>query len=165
MPCKRKIIKKFYYFSKKNSWNWVRSTNDILLSLIKANYFSGDFVKNAQGHTQTLYKAILSQVTNGDKLISTILDKSVERGGDEDTNSPNSYLQINFSSLVSSKRPTTQVIKDMINFKSTATRALITHPVIQTFLTLKWRKRKKIFMLNFLIYLLFLIVYSCFLGK
>ena len=62
-------------------------------------------------------------------------------------------------------RQSSQVIKDMIDFKSSATRALLTHPVIEAFLNYKWQKSKKFFMLNFIIYLLFLITYSVFLGK
>ena len=131
----------------------------------------GDWCKNGPNHPKsiTLYKAILSYATNGDKLITRILDKSVERGGNEDLNSQESFLRVSFTSLGSSKNTnkhqSSQVIKDMIDFKTPATRALLTHPVIETFLNHRWRKWKKFFMVNFIIYLLYLMTYSVFLGK
>ncbi len=125
----------------------------------------GDLCKIANGKVVTVYKGILSHVTNGDQLISDLLDQSVQRGGAVDVNSINSYISINFRPLLSSKRTSSQVIRDMINYKSPATRALLTHPVIETFLNIKWNRWKRIFLFQFIVYLLFLVVYSVFLGK
>ena len=68
----------------------------------------GDWCKNGKEHPKsiTLYKAILKYATNGDKLITRILDDCVERGGNEDINSQDSYLRVNFACLgASSKDP------------------------------------------------------------
>jgi hypothetical protein len=53
----------------------------------------------------------------------------------------------------------------MIDYKTPMTRALLTHPVIETFLNIKWQKVKKYFFLNFLLYLSFLLMYSLFLAN
>jgi len=147
-----------------------KSHKEILEFLKNKQLQLGDWCKNGKDHpkTVTLYKAILSYATNGDKLITCILDECVERGGSDDINSHESFLRVSFTSLGSSKKPTrqsSQVIKDMIDFKSSATRALLTHPVIEAFLNYKWQKSKKFFMLNFIIYLLFLVTYSVFLAN
>ena len=78
------------------------------LTLATSLNFLGDWCKNGKDHpkTVTLYKAILSYATNGDKLITCILDECVERGGNDDINSHESYLRVSFTSLGSSKKPT-----------------------------------------------------------
>ena len=132
-------------------------------------FIPGDLCKNGKDHPNaiTVYKAILSYTTNGDQLISRILDNCVHRGGHEDINSKDSYLKVNFVTLTSKdpSRKSIQVIKDMTDVKSPATRALLTHPVIETFLNNRWRRWKKYFMGTFIIYMLFLVTYSVFLGK
>ena len=78
------------------------------LILATSLIFLGDWCKNGKDHpkTVTLYKAILSYATNGDKLITCILDECVERGGNDDINSHESFLRVSFTSLGSSKKPT-----------------------------------------------------------
>ena len=144
-----------------------KSHNEILRHLQDNKLHLGDYCKNGPQHTSkmTVYRAILTHATNGDKLITQILNQSVSKEGIEDTS--DSYLKVNFSALYSSgkHRHVSTIIKDMIDFDRPATRALLTHPVIETFLNARWRKWKKLFMINFIIYLLFLITYSVFLGK
>lgn len=162
-----KRIKRYWKYCKRSSLNWVNIRILRFDFQTSKKHILGDLCKNGKDHpySVTVYKAILSHATNGDKLISTILDQSVQRAGDANPNSADSYLNINFARLISSRKPNVQVIKDMIDLKTPATRALLTHPVIETYLSIKWRKWKKLFLVQFLIYLLFLIVYSAFLGK
>lgn len=51
----------------------------------------------------------------------------------------------------------------MLSFREEA-RSVLMHPVIETFLDIKWRKIRKFFFLNFAVYLIFLITYSLLLG-
>lgn len=57
------------------------------------------------------------------------------------------------------------IIKDFLDVTDTRARKILTHPVIQTFLEVKWMKIRKFFFLNFLTYLLFLVTYSMYLGN
>ena len=57
------------------------------------------------------------------------------------------------------------VLKDMLDFKSTAAREVLFHPVMKTYLDLKWRRVKRYFFFNFSCYVIFLIAYSMFLGN
>jgi hypothetical protein len=114
----------------------------------------------------TIYGAILQHATNGDQLIIHKLDESVSRGGNMDINSSDSNITVDLGPLISKNlSKQTSIIKDMIDFKTPTTRALLTHPVIETFLDIKWRRVKKYFLTNFLLYLSFLLTYSLFLGN
>ena len=58
------------------------------------------------------------------------------------------------------------VLKDMLDFKeSTAAREVLFHPVMKTYLDLKWRTVKRYFFFNFSCYVIFLVAYSLFLGN
>ena len=58
------------------------------------------------------------------------------------------------------------VLKDMLDFKeSTAAREVLFHPVMKTYLDLKWRTVKRYFFFNFACYVIFLLTYSLFLGN
>ena len=52
----------------------------------------------------------------------------------------------------------------MLSFRDHA-RTVLTHPVIETFLDIKWKKIRKFFFINFAVYFLFLVTYSLLLGK
>ncbi len=127
-------------------------------------FYSGDLCQCQNKNIFTVYGALLNYATNGDQIIIQKLDESVSSGG-EDANSKESHIRVDLDPLISKTVPDqTDIIRDMINFKSPATRALLTHPVIETFLNVKWRKIRKYFFVNFLTYILFLIFYSLFLG-
>ena len=89
------------------------------------------------------------------------------QGGNEDVNHIDSHLRIDFGIFQSKKnfRRANIVIKDLIDFKTKSTRALLSHPVIESFINFRWTKWKKYFMVNFVVYLLFLTMYSMFLGN
>ena len=57
------------------------------------------------------------------------------------------------------------VLKDMLDFKETAAREVLFHPVMKTYLDLKWRTVKRYFFFNFACYVIFLLTYSLFLGN
>ena len=115
----------------------------------------------------TVYRAILTEATNGNKLVNYLLDQSVSQGGHEDPNHVDSHLKIDFGlfQTKNNSKRANMVVKDLIDFKNKSSRALLTHPVIESFINLRWKKWKKYFMVNFVIYLLFLMMYSMFLGK
>jgi hypothetical protein len=53
----------------------------------------------------------------------------------------------------------------MLDFRDSDARELLFHPVMETYLELKWKKVRKFFFFNFASYLIFLIAYSLFLGN
>ena len=54
----------------------------------------------------------------------------------------------------------------MLDFKSSsAAREVLFHPVMKTYLDLKWRSVKRYFFFNFACYFIFLVTYSLFLGN
>jgi hypothetical protein len=57
------------------------------------------------------------------------------------------------------------MLEDLLEFRDTAAKNLLTHPVMETFLEVKWRKVQRLFFFSFLLYFLFVLSYSIFLGN
>ena len=126
----------------------------------------GDLCRNGKStKIVTVYRAILTETTNGNKLVKRLLDQSVSQVGNN-FNHAESHLQIDLGIFLSKKneRRANLVVKDLINFRSKTSKALLTHPVIESFINVRWKKWKRYFLGNFVIYFLFLIMYSSFLG-
>ena len=114
---------------------------------------------------RTLFHTLLSNATNGDKILAHKLDECVTLKG-KDENDPDAALQVDLTPLLEGKSANQiNIIKDMLDFKNTPARELLLHPVVQTFLEVKWRKIRKVFMVNFLVYALFLLSYSIYLAN
>ena len=97
----------------------------------------------------TVYSAILHEATNGDQIIIHKLNESVSYGGNPDTNSKESYISVDLKTLIPKKdKHTSFIVKDMISNQTPATRAILSHPVIETFLDLKWSSVKYYFLGN-----------------
>ena len=108
---------------------------------------------------------ILKNAINGDKLVSKKLDDCVT-ANKLDTTDPDYRLQIDFSRLTGQEGSiNSDVIRDILSIKHDAAEKLLLHPVTETFVDLKWKSTKKYFFLNFIIYLVFLLSYSLFLGN
>lgn len=140
------------------------SNHDEILERLE-NVHLGELCNVGNGRYKTIYHTILSHAVNGDQIIWHKLDQSVTASSDNE-NDASFCINVNLSPLLTdSASSQTDIIKDILEFKTTATRALLTHPVIEAFLDLKWRKISKYVMLNFTIYVLFLLFYSLFLGN
>ena len=61
--------------------------------------------------------------------------------------------------------PQVDIIKDLLDFKNSPAKEVLMHPVIETFLEIKWRRISKIFLINFCLYLFFLVSYSMYLAN
>ncbi len=128
--------------------------------------------------SRTVLNCILENATNGDDLIRRKLDSCVadSRKGSAskgtyalDENDPDYAITVDLNLLMDGNGGENQIgiLKDMLDFKqdSLAARELLFHPVMETYLELKWKKVRRFFFFNFATYLLFLIAYSLFLGN
>ena len=83
-----------------------------------------------------------------------------------DNTDPDYRLQIDFSRLTGQEGSiNSDVIRDILSIKHDAAEKLLLHPVMETFIDLKWKSTKKYFFLNFIIYLVFLLSFSLFLAN
>ena len=83
-----------------------------------------------------------------------------------DNSDPDYQLQIDFSRLSTQEGNTdSAVIKDILSIKHKAAEKLLLHPVIETYIDLKWKRAKKYFFANFITYLVFLLAFSFFLAN
>ena len=128
----------------------------------------GDF----EASDRSLFYTLLSNVTNGNKILEKKLDSCVSTAHNNEDASDYA-LKVDLEPLLGGKKHEStrsmrqvHMIKDMLDFKNnSAAKYLLLHPVIQTFLELKWRRIKFIFIINFIIYLLFLMTYSLYLSN
>ena len=107
----------------------------------------------------------MKNTINGDKIVSQKLDECVTTNN-LDSSDPDYKLQIDFSRLVGQEGSmNSDILRDILCIKHDAAEKLLLHPVLETFVNLKWKKTKKFFFLNFLIYFMFLLSFSLFLGN
>ena len=106
--------------------------------------------------------------TNGDKTVLKKLDECVTSNG-KDVDDGNFDLKVNFSNL-ESKSQTCDVVKDIISilslFESTRVPyAVLLHPVILSYIDIRWNKMRRYIYTNFTLYIFFLLSYSWFLTN
>lgn len=74
--------------------------------------------------------------------------------------------QVNLTPLMEGDNETQiEIVKDMLDLQDTRAKKVLLHPVIETFLEIKWLRIQKIFFVTFLSYLFFLITYSAYLAN
>lgn len=56
------------------------------------------------------------------------------------------------------------LVKDLLNLPRKLTSNILTHPAITTFIERRWARTRPMFILSFVLYLIFLLLYSAFLG-
>lgn len=122
--------------------------------------------KGGKTSTRTVFYSVLKNATNGDKILLEVLDECVSATKDDESD-PEYAVEIDLSPILAGGQDTNQidVIKDMLEFKNTPAKEVLKHPVMETFLDLKWRNIKNLVMINFAIYFIFLVSYSFFLGN
>jgi len=126
----------------------------------------GDLTKSpADGNDRTVFYSLLSNATNGDGVLKQKLDQCVSMTR-PDENDPECAIEVNLTPLLEGNNDNqVDIIKDMLDFKETNAREILLHPVIQTFLDVKWKKIRVVFFLTFASYILFLMAYSSYLAN
>ena len=115
--------------------------------------------------SRTLCYHILKNTINGDRLVLKMLDECVSSNKQDNTD-PDYRLDIDFSRLTGQEGSiNSDILRDILSLKHEAAEKLLLHPVLETFIDLKWKSTKKYFFLNFLIYLVFLLCFSLFLSN
>ena len=124
----------------------------------------------------------MTDVTNGDQIVESLLSDCVTETPGLNKNDPNQRILVDLEPLGSSggrncinsdqqqsapaKEVGTAVLRDLISFKKeSAANKLLCHPVIATLIDVRWKKLRNFFLVNFLLYTLFLVTYSCHLGR
>ncbi len=114
---------------------------------------------------RTVFYALMENATNGDQVLLRRLDECIGATKD-DENDPTCAIEVTLTPLLEgSNGYQVDIIKDLLDFKDSAAKELLLHPVIQTFLEIKWRKIKKVFFVHFLFYVFFLASYSMYLAN
>jgi len=108
-----------------------------------------------------LYK-VLSNITNGDKLVLGKLDSCVSTTS-EDPDDEDWAVTVSHRCLVDEDQRSMTVVNDLLHLHNDkiATKVL-RHPVIKTFIERRWKKTRSIFLVSFFLYLLFVLLFSSF---
>eukprot|EP00092_Neocalanus_flemingeri_P000315 GFUD01000337.1.p1 GENE.GFUD01000337.1~~GFUD01000337.1.p1 ORF type:complete len:560 (+),score=128.32 GFUD01000337.1:393-2072(+) len=118
---------------------------------------------------RTIARKLLEDAVNGNKIVKRELDIHVKATDDKE-DSINYALEIDFEGILSEESPKqTMVLYDLLDLRvekrsehNEAFTNLIKHPVIASFIALKWKKTKWYFYTTSLIFMSFLLFYSVF---
>ena len=128
-------------------------------TLSQTEFGLGGVVQN--GRTLLFY--LLSVVRNGDAIALQKLDSAVAtEENEDDPDDPSVWIE--HEGLVDEKYSTNNILKDILTFKRSKTSRILHHPVMETFIKQRWKRTKWIFITSLCLYLIFLILYSTFLG-
>ena len=112
-----------------------------------------------------LLKKLLVDVVNGHKIVKAILDNCVGETC-EDEDSIDFAIKIDWSGMFTrDQNNQTALLFNLLNIRdkhAASFSELLRHPVIATFITLKWRKSQKYFYAQSGMFLSFLMLYSTF---
>merc|ERR1712183_582090 len=112
-----------------------------------------------------LLKKLLVDIVNGHKIVKAILDNCVGETC-EDEDSIDFAIKIDWSGMFTrDQNNQTALLFNLLNFRDkhkASFSELLRHPVIATFITLKWRKSQKYFYAQSGLFLSFLMLYSTF---
>ena len=103
------------------------------------------------------------QKTNGDKIVLKKLDECVT-SNDKDADDESFELKVNFSKL-ESKSQTCDVVKDIISIRALESTRVLLHPVILSYIDIRWKKMRRYIYTNFALYVFFLLSYTWFLTN
>ena len=110
---------------------------------------------------------ISSDVTNGDKIVFQKLDSQIllAHGDDRDSEDiDDKNVCVNFHDLVHKGSKMDNILKDLLDLPLDRIVGVLDHPVMMLFIEKRWQKTKWMFCLSFMIYLIFLMMFSTFLG-
>jgi len=113
---------------------------------------------------RSLMYCLLNKVCNGDKLVKAKLDSCLSTTN-QDPDSEEFSVLVDHSKLVLEEdRSNLVVIEDLLQLPRRNCRRVLHHPVILTYIQNKWKKTRWTFLVSFLLYLMFVLMYSSFLG-
>ena len=107
-------------------------------------------------------KTLLTEVTNGDKIVLEKLDSSVTTSSDN-VDDEDFAILVDQRCLVDENPRNLQLLIDLMNLPRKKTYSIISHPVISTFIEDKWIKTRKFFLVFLVLYLTFVLLFSGFL--
>ena len=114
-------------------------------------------------HYRSLLYNLLTLVTNGDKIVIEKLDSSITSFS-QDSDDDDFAIPVDHKFLVDEDPRNLTLVKDLLNLPRTLTSNVLTHPAITIFIERRWARTRPIFILSFVLYLIFLLLYSTFLG-
>ena len=109
-----------------------------------------------------LYKT-LSSITNGDKLVLEKLDSCVSTTS-EDPDDEDWAVTVSHRCLVDEDARSMTVVNDLLHLPNKIATTVLRHPVIKTFIERRWKRTRSIFLVSFFLYLLFVLLFSSFVG-
>ena len=109
-----------------------------------------------------LYKT-LSSITNGDKLVLEKLDSCVSTTS-EDPDDEDWAVTVSHRCLVDEDARSMTVVNDLLQLPNKIATTVLRHPVIKTFIERRWKRTRSIFLVSFFLYLLFVLLFSSFVG-
>jgi len=112
---------------------------------------------------RSLLYNLLTLVTNGDKIVLEKLDSCITTST-EDTDDDDFAIRVDHKFLVDEDPRNLTLVKDLLNLPRKLTSNILTHPAITTFIERRWARTRPMFILSFVLYLIFLLLYSAFLG-
>ena len=108
---------------------------------------------------KTIIRKILDDAVSGDRIVEKQLDKSIKQVGKNEF-TLNYGIEIDFNDLFEDGSSSqTKVLKEMLDM-----RRLLCHPVVATFIHLKWRKCRWYAYIHSAIFVFFLILYTFIIG-
>ena len=114
-------------------------------------------------HYRSLLYKLLTLVTNGDKIVLEKLDSCITTST-EDTDDDDFAIRVDHKFLVDEDPRNLTLVKDLLNLPRKLTSNILTHPAITTFIEQRWARTRPMFILSFVLYLIFLLLYSTFLS-
>jgi len=107
-----------------------------------------------------MYK-LLTNVTNGDKIVLDKLDACVTTSG-EDQNDDDWGVVVNHRCLVDEDPRSMTIVNDLLNLPRKISIKVLGHPVIKTFIEKRWKRTRFLFLISFILYVLFVLLLSSF---
>lgn len=109
-----------------------------------------------------MYK-LLTSVTNGDKVVIEKLDSCVSSSC-EDVDDEDFAISVDHKCLVDEDSRSLILVKDLLNLPRKRTSLILSHPLLTTFIDKHWLRTRWLFLLSFLLYFIFVLLFSTFLS-
>jgi hypothetical protein len=111
---------------------------------------------------RTLLYKLMTEITNGDKIVLDKLDTCIAPTGD-DENDQEYSIMIDNRNLVDGKKHGINLVKDLLDLPQDKSSPLLHHPVITTFIQYKWSRVWWTLLISSFLYLAFVIYFSIYL--
>ena len=112
--------------------------------------------------SRSLLHKLLTNITNGDKVVVSKLDSCVSATG-EDVDDDEYGIIVDHKYLVDEDPRSMVVIKDLLHLPHEISAKVLSHPVITTFIEKRWLRTRWTFLISFTLYLIFVLFFSSFL--